>query len=387
MMMQQHRVILGCLLLAPLPGLALDWRLDYELAIDYQQPGSGPLTLTDTDQAQASRYQQLDVRIREQGFVLKPRLYQPGDEALELSLPEAYLDTRLAGLEWSLGRKSLEWDYGFLSRPLNWLGPDDEQNHNSAETLILAEHYQGLTVWQAACTARMYDADELCLLRVEGFRGAVDWQGLVGHEAGWRLGLGGQWIATDALAMRLTGSWRQNQPQWQWQPGPQQNGLYATNPLQQREGPGMHWNLGATWTSPIELEIMAEHSWHEGGLSQRHWQRLTSHADTLDDAASSDPALAAMNQAWLSMAAAMEPLSEHRTLLRAQYPLDSWRLEALTLLLWTDTTPDRIDQLSLAYTALPLVELEAQWRQYSHHGVLGDLGQRWRFSASMATGQ
>lgn len=384
--------IIGFLLLTaslgPLASLAhsAQWRLDYEMSAVHRQQGSGALAISNPDETASTRSQKLDLMLSDRGFTVIPGLRQEGEEPVRFDLREAYLDTRLAGLEWSIGRKVLEWDYGFLSRPLSWLGPNQEGAEYSAETLLLAEHYQGMTVWQAGCTVRLYDADELCLVRVEGFSGPVDWQMLGGYEAGWRFGAGGQWIATDALALRLTGSWVQNQQQLGWSANASEAPFYSSTPLHQQEASGFSWNLGTTLTLPMNVELMAEHSWDESGLSHKSWQQIRDQVVQLNDEAASDPGLYAQNLGWLSAAAGREPLSEHRTLLRAQYQPADWQLEALALLLWTDTRPDRIDQLRLTYTALPLADLELRWRHYPRDSILGELGQEWRFSLQVSTG-
>lgn len=363
------------------------WRIDYELAVLHQQPGTGVLALSDADKALSRRSQTLDLTVSDRGFTVIPGLHQEGEEAPRFGLKEAYLDTRLLGLEWSLGRKVLEWDYGFLSRPLSWLGPIQEGADYKAETLVLAEHYQGLTVWQAGCTVRLYDEAELCLVRVEGFSGAIDWQLLTGFEEGWRLGAGGQWIASDSLALRLTGDWAQKQQKLRWHADEGEAPWYSESPLQPDEVPGFRWNVGATLTLPINVDLMAEHSWDESGLSLNDWQRIRRQAGRLSALTPSDPLLYAQNQGWLSAAAGREPLAEHRSLVRAQYQPTHWQLEALALLLWTDARPDRIDQLRLAYTALPLADLELRWRHYAGGSILGELGQEWRLSFKVSTAQ
>jgi len=161
---------------------------------------------------------------------------------------ELYYDFALDGedttVEMTLGEKSLHWDYGFLALPLNWLGPDNARSttRHQADPLILAETYQGMTVFQSACAwvetaEETQKYEDLCLLRSQGFVGKGEWQLLAGYQKNWLAGLGLAWTLTPAVASYASASWKE------------------------QEEKALEALAGMTWATAQGLELRAEYFW------------------------------------------------------------------------------------------------------------------------------
>ncbi|MEX0584841.1 MAG: hypothetical protein WEB07_03675 [Natronospirillum sp.] len=363
--------------------LSADWRLENHSELLHRIPGDGVLPLVPADEPAARLDTQLEGSVLASGLYVRLRLAETEERTWGIQVPEAYYDASAGPLELSLGRKALPWDYAFGSAPLSWLGPAENKDDYDAEPLVLTEYFVGLQVWQAACTVRLEDSDELCLLRTEGFSAAGDWQALVGYEAGLRMGAGLNWIATDRLALRVSMAWDEHRDQRAWQPDGE--GFLTTDPLVQTKDSRTQVTLGASYTHASGWDLLLEHAYNSAALSQSDWQTVQTRAARVGAQAEPQPGLRAQNLGWLARAANTQPLAEHRTLIRSTQSWQDWSADALITLWWTDQTPTWLTQWGIDYQWASQAEVGASWRYYDADGVLADLGQELRLSLTVTT--
>ncbi|MDR9468485.1 hypothetical protein [Marinospirillum sp.] len=232
----------------------LDWRLESQMSGHYYHWGESQLPeALQPEKRQQAGY--LRTSLSHSGWfadlwLASNRNPQDGDQSWHPEVDELYYDFALESegptVEMTLGEKSLHWDYGFLALPLNWLGPGNDRSttRHQADPLILAETYQGMTVFQSVCAwvdtaeeAQKYE--DLCLLRSQGFVGKGEWQLLAGYQEDWLAGLGLAWTLTPALASYASASWKE----------------------QEEDEKALEALVGMTWASAQGLEVRAEHFW------------------------------------------------------------------------------------------------------------------------------
>lgn len=378
-------IVLLALSLPIAPAHGADWRLSSETEAMHREARDETLRLRAPDDP----YNLLDTRlaasVSSRGLYVRPELRQQGDSDWDISVPEAYYDANAGPLELSIGRKALQWDYGFFAAPLSWLGPSENQDHYTADPLVLAERFQGLQVWQAACTLRLSDQDELCLVRAEGFTGPGDWQVLLGYEDGLRLGAGVNWIATDRLGLRLSAAWDANSAVTAWQPGETTQGYLTEDPLVEQHQEQVTALAGATLSLDSGLELMLEHAWDSAALSASDWTDILQQVDQAGQQPEPQPGLGAQTIGWLAEAAAIQPPVAHRTLVRATQSWNDWDGEALATLLWTDEQPTWVSEIGPDYQWNDQASLGLRWRHYDGNGVLADLGNAFTLTLRVRT--
>ncbi|MBE0506530.1 MAG: hypothetical protein IBX50_07395 [Marinospirillum sp.] len=223
------RILSGVLVLLPLQLAAaspasstLNWRIESELQASHSRWGE--INQPELEQPAARQW---DAYLRgsfgSQGWFTDVRLQQDAkdsDSNWQLQVDELYHEFTLPmgeqPLEMTFGAKTLHWDYGFLAMPLNWLGPTDgrRETRHQADPLLLAEYYAGMTLLQSGCAwieaaeDSREDWQSLCLLRMQGFAGAAEWQWLIGQDSHTRAGAGLAMTLTDAVGVYLSSSWQ-----------------------------------------------------------------------------------------------------------------------------------------------------------------------------------
>lgn len=231
---------------------SLDWRLESQFSGHYYQWGASQLP---EDQQPASRQESgyLRTSLKQSGWFADLWLAQntdpeEKDQGWHPEIDELYYDFTLEGsmsvIEMTLGAKSLHWDYGFLALPLNWLGPENDRSNtrHQADPMLLAESYQGMTVYQGACAwveanETSEQREELCLVRSQGFIGKGEWQLLAGYQQDWLAGLGLAWTLTPALASYASASWKE------------------------QEEESLEALVGISWANAQGLEVRSEYFW------------------------------------------------------------------------------------------------------------------------------
>lgn len=371
-----------CLLL-PLLGSGADWRLSLDQQLIGQRAGDGNIPLQQDDSLSTATT--LSAQLSQQGVFVKVRA-EHNDEAWTASVPEAFYDASAGPLELSIGRKSLPWDYGFFAAPLNWLGPTTQEQKDDARPLVLAEVYSGLQVWQAACAPEYNDDNALCVARTEGFSRLFDWQLLAGYDGAPRLGAGLYWLAHDALAVRFSGAWIADAPTLEWRPETPLNGHLTATPLQSMQSDRYEMLLGLSWTSSSNTDVLLEHHWNSNALSREDWQAIARQRQRLDDQPEPVAGLRAANLGWLAHAASLDPLVEHRTLLRVAQTWNDWTWRATGLGFWTDEWPTWITELGADYQWNPVATVSTSWRYHDNEGVLADLGHEFKVTLNVQTG-
>lgn len=383
--MGQNRIITGFILLS-LGGSgvsAMDWRVELDQTLKATQAGAGELPLGARDDVTTSSV--LNGQVSHSGALVRLRL-RDTDAGWHLTVPEAFYDASAGSFELTVGRKSLPWDYGFFAAPLNWLGPNAQEQHYEARPLALAEMYAGLNVWQAACAPEQQDDNAICVLRAEGFTRLFDWQFLAGYDGELRFGAGLYWLAHDALAVRFSGAWTADTQNTEWQPGALVNGYLTADPLQQTQTDRAEMLLGLTWTHAQGTEALLEHHWDNSALSRRDWQALQAQLNRLDEQAEPAAGLRASNLGWLAQAAGLEPMVEHRTLIRLSQTWNDWTWRATGIGFWTDNTPTWFTEMSADYQWNPVATVSADWRYHDNNGVLADLGHVFKLALNVQTG-
>lgn len=374
------------LLLVASPAEALDSRLLVDFEAMHREARDEPLRLRPPDSTDKALDTRLAAELSGQGLYARPEWQQEGTEPGALSIPELYYDASAGPLELSLGRKALQWDYGFMTAPVSWLGPpagDDDQYQ--ADAIVLAEYYRGLQVWQAGCTLRLDGTDELCLVRAEGFTGPGDWQMLAGYEGGWRLGSGVNWIATDRLAIRTSMAWAESSAFRAFAPVDPDAVYLTEDPVLDDTGERITALVGATLALDSGWEFMLEHAWDSAALSASDWQSISRRVADLMQTPEPQAGARAQNLGWLAGAASTEPMVRHRSLLRATQSWDDWSGEGLVTLLWTDDQPTWVSEIGPDYRWTDQAKVSARWRHYDTEGVLADLGNEFRLVLEIRT--
>lgn len=364
---------------------AVGTRVLTDFEVMHREARDEPLRLRAPDASSQQLDTRLALELSGQGLYVRPEWQQSGDDAGELSVPELYYDASAGGLELSLGRKTLQWDYGFFAAPVSWLGPPQQQDDYSPDPIVLAEYYRGLQVWQAGCTVRLDDRDELCLLRTEGFTGPADWQVLAGHESGWRLGAGVNWIATNRLAIRTSAAWAKRSEYEVYAPDDPGAVYQSQDPINSEWGEQLELLLGATLSLDSGWEFMLEHAWDSAALSSGDWQNIDDRVDNLMSTPEPQKGARAQNLGWLAGAAAASPPVQHRTLLRTTQSWNDWSTEGLVTLLWTDERPTWVSELGPDFQWTDQARVKARWRHYDSDGVLADLGNEFRLTLEVRT--
>ncbi|WLD57204.1 hypothetical protein NFC81_10785 [Salinispirillum sp. LH 10-3-1] len=368
--------------------IAVDWRLELDQLLTATQTGSGELPLGARDDVTANSV--LKGQISHSGALVRLRLQNTDtkndDEDWALTVPEAFYDASAGPLELTVGRKALQWDYGFFAAPLNWLGPDAQEQHYEARPLVSVEMYAGLQVWQAACAPEHEAEDALCVLRTEGFSRLFDWQLLAGYDGAPRVGAGLYWLAHDALALRFSGAWTADAPATEWQPGTPVNGHLTSDPLSQTQRDRTDMLFGLTWTHAQGTEALLEHHWDNSALSRRDWQALQAQRKRLEDQPEPAAGLRAANLGWMAQAVGLDPMVEHRTLIRLSQTWSDWTWRATGLSFWTDDTPTWLTELSANYQWNSVATVSADWRYHDNNGVLADLGHVFKLTLNVQTG-
>ncbi len=367
------------------PTAAVEARILTDFETLYRDARDEPLRLRGPDDPDQQLDTRLALELSGQGLYARPEWQQTGSEAGELSLPEIYYDASAGALELSIGRKALQWDYGFSAAPVSWLGPPEQQDHYSADPLVLAEYYRGLQVWQAGCTVRLEDADELCLVRTEGFTGPADWQLLAGYETGWRLGAGVNWIAADRLAIRASAAWAERRKSPAYDPADPETAYQTQDPIRTERGERLEWLLGTSLSLDSGWEFLLEHAWDSAALSAEDWRQIMARVADLTTTPEPQPGARPQNLGWLAGAAATRPPVQHRTLLRATQSWNDWSGEGLVTLLWTDDQPTWVSEIGPSYQWTEQARLKARWRHYDADGILADLGNEFRLILEIRT--
>ncbi|MFY0664651.1 MAG: hypothetical protein JXQ97_08495 [Natronospirillum sp.] len=366
----------------------VDWRIELDQSIDATQAGSGELPLGAHDDVTTQSV--LSGQISHSGALVRLRLQNTeadnDNEEWALTVPEAFYDASAGPLELTVGRKALQWDYGFFAAPLNWLGPNAQEQHYEARPLVSVEMYAGLQVWQAACAPEHEAEDALCVLRTEGFSSLFDWQLLAGYDGAPRLGAGLYWLAHDAIAVRFSGAWTADAQAIEWQPGTRVNGHLTSDPLEHTQRDRTDLLLGLTWTHTQGTEALLEHHWDNSALSRRDWQALEAQLKRLDDQPEPAAGLRAANLGWMAQAAGLEPMVEHRTLVRLSQTWNDWTWRATGLSFWTNDTPTWLTDLSADYQWNPVATVSADWRYHDNNGVLANLGHVFKLTLNVQTG-
>lgn len=223
------RILSGVLVLLPLQlavaspaSSTFNWRIESELQASHSRWGK-----VNQPGLESPAARQWDAYLRgsfgSQGWFTDVRLQQDKkdrDGNWQLQVDELYHEFTLPiaeqPLEMTFGAKTLHWDYGFLAMPLNWLGPADgrRDTRHQADPLLLAEYYAGMTMAQTGCAwveanpDSREDWQKLCLLRLQGFSGDMEWQALVGQDNNTRAGAGMAITLTDATGVYLSASWQ-----------------------------------------------------------------------------------------------------------------------------------------------------------------------------------
>lgn len=360
--MQKPKTLLNivtgaCLLMMTIPAVwALDWRLDAEWEANRQDTVSAPLALVDASPlAWSQRY---DLSLSDAGAGLDVR-FEPensGGTEPEWTVRQAYYDAGLSDYEVTLGQKHLHWDYGFLANPLNWVGPADGRAEFMAEPLVSVQQFRGISTDQAVCTLRLENQQELCLVRTQGFSGAVDWQVAAGYGTGWQLGAGASWVPGQRWEYHGSLTWYEAALQRSYR-----NGRLLT----EHESA---WNIlvGASTSGQGGWQLLFEHHLDTRALSADDWSQVRQDLEADADGA--------LSPAWQG-----KPLTAHRSLARLTQNWNDWDLTGALIGLWAGE-PTALTELELAYALTQNAALTLGWQTTPASGMLGQIGQGDRYT-------
>ncbi|MEP4548592.1 MAG: hypothetical protein ABJ000_20615 [Saccharospirillum sp.] len=342
----------ACLLLIAVPAAwALDWRLEAQWEASRQDTVSAPLALIDA--SPFTWTQRYDLSLADAGAGLDVR-FEPendGTTGPEWTVRQAYYDAGPGDYEVTLGQKHLHWDYGFLANPLNWVGPADGRSEFLAEPLLSVQQFRGINTDQAVCTLRLEDRQELCLVRTQGFYGALDWQLAAGYEEGWQLGAGASWVPGQRWEYHGSLTWYETALQRTYRDG---------RLIIEHESA---WNIlvGASTSGQGGWQLLLEHHLDTRALSADDW------SDVQQDLKAG--AVGALAPAWQS-----RPLTAHRSLVRLTQNWNDWDLTGALVGFWSGE-PTVLTELELTYAWTQSADLTLGWQTTPASGMLGQIGQ------------
>lgn len=329
----------------------LDWRLDAKWEATRQESVKAPLALVDAEPlAWTQRY---DLSLTNAGAGLDLRFEQEGarDSEPDWSVRQAYYDGALGNYEVTLGQKHLHWDYGFLANPLNWVGPADGRSEFLAEPLVSVQQFRGINTDQAVCTLRLENQQELCLLRTQGFSGALDWQLAAGYQQGWQLGAGASWVPGQRWEYHASLAWYETALRKQYQ-----NGQLSSEH-------DSAWNLlvGTSTSGRGGWQLLLEHHLDTRALSADDWSQVLENLES--------GSTGALASAWQG-----NPLTAHRSLARLTQNWNDWDLTGTLIGFWAGE-PTALTELELTHSWTQNAEWSLGWQSTPASGMLGQIGQ------------
>lgn len=365
----------------PQPGLA-EWALDYRaLYLETSLATNTVLAAPKANSPIPTRRGQQDIALSFQGngwtFHGAGYLDQDIDQGIASSrtlLNELYYDFDALRLDWSLGKKVLEWGVGHAFRPLDVVQRRDrladQPRGPEGLPMILAEQFSEqssttLVVTQRSVSNIVGATRESSGFAIKYYRqtGQTDVYGIahVENEGATSMGTGFSSVSGKQLEWHASVLYLSSYEQIIRDPGAPL--LAVTDPfIEQLQSGGLKALIGGTWTWKNGISMLFE-AWHDGtAYTLDQWESLRKLSQQQRALLGTGPPDAAIynNLNWNSRIFSNPNILQNNILLRFSY--DGERLDSFAEVLWTPDDGGQAIRISGEYEFNDNLRFFLSWR-------------------------